>query len=159
MSLVQELTALAELHKNGSISDTEFTQAKGLLLNKPESSPIAKSDPKPHAPAQKPQWMKPWGWIVTCLAILGYCATAYVNWDNGVGLFVGLLNPVFFIGLPLGVYWLARSGELDRINESTLSPGEKPPRVPIRSILFDDGCVGATAPEKPNRQSFLSEED
>lgn len=80
---------------------------------------------KPQAPA--PGWMKPCGYVATAIGVLGFVASVYVElsgvsggWERADGadwlgaLVSGALNPFFFIGLPLGLYWLSRCGELKR---------------------------------------------
>jgi len=66
--------------------------------------------------------MRPWGWLLTWLGVVGFAASAYVNWKSGretEALIAGLLNPLCFIGIPVGLYWLSRSGALRDFNEST----------------------------------------
>jgi hypothetical protein len=76
------------------------------------------------APDPAPTWMKPLGWIFFLVGILGFCASAYTTWpqkrypsseDYWGAMIAGVLNPLFFVGVPLGLYWLSRCGELRRM--------------------------------------------
>jgi hypothetical protein len=140
MGLADELAKLAELHRTGALSDAEYGAAKARLIEGapattevqhpvPQSVPVA----PPKDSDAPPKWMKPWGWFLVWLGALGFGASAYVNWRTDhemAALLAGLLNPMFFIGMPIGLYWLVRSGVtvdgvLTAINHSTLSEEEK----------------------------------
>jgi len=62
-----------------------------------------------------PSWMRPWGYAFTIIGGLAFVAGAIKEYSVSrvppmVAVIVaGLLNPIFFIGLPLGVYWVRRS--------------------------------------------------
>lgn len=141
MGIADELAKLAELHRTGALTDAEYAAAKTRLIDgppvvptplRPAAEQVAARSPasNPDAP---PKWMKPWGWFLVWLGTLGFGASAYVNWRTDhemAALLAGLLNPMFFIGMPIGLYWLARSGVtaggvLTSINHSTLSEEEK----------------------------------
>jgi hypothetical protein len=72
------------------------------------------------APPPSGEWMKVAGYVSVGLGALAFIASVYVNWEprkttNPDGaILAGLLNPLFFIGVPLGIYWLRRSGEFER---------------------------------------------
>lgn len=58
------------------------------------------------------------------IALLGFAASFWVELQGYprvkrdeaeawfVSAFSGAINPLFFVGLPLGLYWLSRCGEL-----------------------------------------------
>ncbi len=62
-----------------------------------------------------PSWMRPWGYAFTIIGGLAFVAGAIGECFREpdppmVAVIVaGLLNPIFFIGFPLGIYWLRRS--------------------------------------------------
>ena len=68
-----------------------------------------KTQAKWKAPNPKPTWMKPWGYGLLVLGVLGFLASALVERTLLGALISGLLNPLFFVGCPLGYYWLSRS--------------------------------------------------
>jgi hypothetical protein len=145
MNVIDELSRLADLHRDGTLTDDEFARAKALLLGRPANfaepaegsvTPDRTSAPPNTSPAPPPKtapsWMRPWGWLLTWIGVVAFAATTYVNWNADharVGLIAGVLNPVFFIGVPVGLYWLKRSGELDRLLEpdhvARLHPDQK----------------------------------
>ena len=145
MGLVDELAKLSELHQTGALSDSEYAAAKARLIEGLPTGPVVQQ-PLPVPTTQlaqqdsgaAPKWMKPWGWFLVWLGGLGFGASTYVNWRTDheqAALLAGLLNPMFFIGMPIGLYWLARSGVtvggmLTAINRSTLSEEEKRRRGP-----------------------------
>jgi hypothetical protein len=54
-----------------------------------------------------PSWRLPAGLISMALGLLAFCASAATGGGTAAGsLLAGLLNPIFFIGVPLGLYWL-----------------------------------------------------
>src|SRR5208282_5013167 len=61
-----------------------------------------------------PPWMRPWGYVLTTLGGFAFVASAVneclASHDPPLVaiIFSGLLNPLFFVGVPLGVYWLRR---------------------------------------------------
>lgn len=79
-------------------------------------------------PAPVPVWMKPWGYVAAGVGALAFAASVFADlsevtggWENADGsewlgaIVSGALNPLFFIGLPLGLYWLSQCGELKRL--------------------------------------------
>lgn len=139
MGLADELAKLAELHRAGALNDAEYAAAKARALgDTPIPMPpcaLGSADPGPRASdlERRPEWMKPWGWFLVWLGGLGFGTSTYVNWRSNYvteALLAGLLNPVLFIGMPIGLYWLARSGVtvagvLTAINQSTMSEEER----------------------------------
>jgi hypothetical protein len=135
MGIADELAKLAELRRAGALTDAEYAAAKTRLIDGAPVAPVPpqpvadpEAAPPPSNPDAPPKWMKPWGWFLVWLGALGFGASAYVNWRTDhemAALLAGLLNPMFFIGMPIGLYWLARSGVLAAINHSTLSEEEK----------------------------------
>ena len=65
-----------------------------------------------------PSWMRPWGYAFTIIGGLAFAAGVIDEYSASrdppmVAVIVGgLLNSIFFIGLPLGVYWLRRSKKI-----------------------------------------------
>jgi hypothetical protein len=51
------------------------------------------------------EWMRPASVIAVITAVAGFVA----SYNVGGGWIAGLLNPLFFVGLPLGIYWWRRS--------------------------------------------------
>ena len=55
-------------------------------------------------------WMCPLGWVAAGFGVLGFVASAYVDWERTADVLsavvAGVLNPLFFVGFPLGLYWL-----------------------------------------------------
>lgn len=87
------------------------------------------------APQPAGEWMKPAGYTAVVIALAGFVATVCVNWGPGeyadslatfdfVAILAGVLNPLFFIGVPLGYYWLQRCGEIDRIRKALSPPAD-----------------------------------
>ena len=62
-----------------------------------------------------PTWMRPWGYAFTIIGGLALASGVIGEYSASrnppmVAVIVsGLLNPIFFIGFPLGVYWVRRS--------------------------------------------------
>ncbi|MFO0845836.1 MAG: SHOCT domain-containing protein [Gemmataceae bacterium] len=134
MNVVQELSKLAELHQAGAITSEEYDKAKSLVLA-PGHAEVPSAPQVPSATGEVatggqtyasvapscPQWMAPWGWLFVWVGLVGYFASAYYRWndfDSTQGLIAGFLNPLFFLGVPIGLYWLGRSGVLLRIRNS-----------------------------------------
>jgi hypothetical protein len=127
MSLPDELVKLAELHRSGALTDAEYAAAKSRLIDGPVQAPppqaskpvAALLDPAPTAVAASqtasetpPKWMRPWGWFLVWIGGLGFFASAYINWKpdrEEAALIAGLFNPMFFVSMPIGLYWLFRS--------------------------------------------------
>ena len=57
-----------------------------------------------------PGWYLPAGVIAVITALLAFFASAAVGGGGDAfgSILAGLLNPLFFVGMPLGVYWLSR---------------------------------------------------
>lgn len=65
------------------------------------------------SPVQKPpDWMLPAGGIVIAVAIVGFVASGATGGgpSREGAMTAGALNPLFFIGLPLGLCWLYGTG-------------------------------------------------
>ncbi len=83
-----------------------------------------------------PEWMKPLGYVVFTIGMLGFAASFWVDLQSSpshkhddldqwlISAFVGLFNPLFFVGVPLGIYWLSRCGELKRLSGSPTAPSK-----------------------------------
>jgi len=83
--------------------------------------PTTKAVWKPEAPA--PAWMSPFGKLVSAVGMLGFVASVYVEYNKQLWVknytaiaLCGILNPLFFVGLPLGLYWMWRSGSFKQGN-------------------------------------------
>jgi len=61
---------------------------------------------------QSPGWFLPAGIVAVMLGTLGFLGSAAVGGGGDFfgSLLAGLLNPLFLVGFPLGVYWLYRFG-------------------------------------------------
>jgi hypothetical protein len=59
-----------------------------------------------------PQWMQPAGLIAVVIGGVGFIASGAIGGGPTLAgaLAAGALNPLFFIGVPLGLYWLYRTG-------------------------------------------------
>jgi hypothetical protein len=70
--------------------------------------PVVSQTPEVSATASKAEWMLPAGWVTFGLGIAGFIASYNVGGGGTVngGIVAGLLNPLFFVGVPLGLYWL-----------------------------------------------------
>ena len=91
-------------------SDFPCPMCKYALLT---SRPLERTRRLPSDSA--PSWMRPWGYAFTIIGGLAFVAGAIGEYFREpdppmVAVIVsGLLNPIFFIGLPLGIYWVRRS--------------------------------------------------
>ena len=94
-----------------------------------------------------PDWRRPWGIIMVCIGALAFLASAVIGGDGDLAtaVFAGALNPLFFVCLPLGIYWLRLSivdgGELgiyrDAVRRQPMNAGARyacPVAVPLRSV-------------------------
>ena len=89
---------------------------------KPPKEPRAASDATKTIPPvlekSIPRWFIPAGCVSLIVGLLAFCASAAVGGGAGpgdspgvrmlTGLVAGALNPLFFVGFPLGMYWLIR---------------------------------------------------
>ncbi len=101
-------------------------------------------------PTAAPEWMKPLGYVVFVIGMLAFVASFWVDLQSSphhkhddldqwlISAFVGLFNPLFFVGVPLGLYWLSRCGELKRLlggpnqpSKPLLKPTTPKPRRPV----------------------------
>lgn len=95
----------------------------------PDLSPLPSEAPN----LQCPGWLLPAGVVSLVLAVLGFLASAATGGKGNLfaGLLAGVLNPLFFVGLPLGIYWLwqhAKSAQPCSPSPPT-SPGESNPKL------------------------------
>ncbi len=110
------------------------------------------------------EWRLVAGWLSLGLGIAGFIASyrldpkPYGNTDGALA--AGLLNPLFFIGVPLGIYWLKVSGAFATIFGSP-EPGPAPLRL-LRAAQSRPGTPPATAikrataPEIPSSASLAN---
>lgn len=106
MNQVADLEKLAALRDNGVLTEEEFSKAKARIVSH-------LTDPN-----KAPLWMKPWGIYVTLIALAGCSLITYSNWSNyhiEANAVVFVLNPFFLFVLPLGLYWLYRSGQFNSL--------------------------------------------
>lgn len=56
------------------------------------------------------RWMFPAGCVSLVIGLLGFVASAGVAGGGTPegSLVAGLLNPLFFVGVPLGLFWIVR---------------------------------------------------
>lgn len=107
-----------------------------------QTRPIERrQQPRDAGVRQTGEWKRPAGIVALTLGVLGFLASAIVQGrgDFGVGLMAGLLNPLFFVGVPLGVYWLRA---LDNARHSNRDP----PRVRAESRENTNPAAKITAP-------------
>lgn len=76
-----------------------------------------------------PEWMRTAGAIAVIVGILGFVASTAVGGGGTLGgaIIAGMLNPLFFVGVPLGLYWLHRGGAFAPSSETY---GKPPIRMP-----------------------------
>lgn len=121
------------LEKRAAMEESEarLKQLKGppkhecpivLLDRAPEPPPTIQPSPTSETPSMKeagmerqrqaaPGWFRPAGIAAVALGVLAFCAEVAQehNRDVAVNMFSGMTNPLFFVGVPLGLYWLYRS--------------------------------------------------
>ncbi len=104
-----------------------------------------------------PSWFLPCGVIAIILAILGFLASAAVGGGGNFfgAILAGCVNPLFFVGLPLGVYWLrryarntARTG-VDRSTTNLMSCPDCAHLVSRRA----ESCPSCGCPISPPKES------
>ncbi len=99
----------------------------------PKMKFLVEPEPKQH---DCPGWFRPAGIVATILGLLAFLSSfAYGGGGTFAGgLVAGLLNPIFFVGFPLGIYWLRRYGNRRATSHpasssATLSRGESNPKL------------------------------
>lgn len=110
MNQVADLEKLAALRDNGVLTEEEFSKAKARIVSHLVD------------PNKAPLWMKPWGVYATLIALVGCSLITFANWDNyhiEANAIVFVLNPLFLVVLPLGLYWLYRSGQFEPSRPTT----------------------------------------
>lgn len=106
-----------------------------------------------------PEWMRTAGATSVVVGILGFIASAAVGGGGTLegAILAGMLNPLFFVGVPLGFYWLNRGGAFAPSPETYgRTPIRKPPPpapiqpkpvpisktpVPARPTPSGNGCI------------------
>jgi hypothetical protein len=86
-----------------------------------------------------PSWMGPAGGWALAFGILGFVASAAVGGGPSLegALVAGVTNPLFFIGVPLGLYWLARSNSgssASRLSGDGFPALDPPPALPSKPL-------------------------
>ncbi len=85
-----------------------------------------------------PSWMRPWGYTFTIIGGLAFAVgvireySASSNPPMVAVIVAGLLNPIFFIGLPLGIYWLRRSKKSQPL--AAIDSGKPDSTVPCEKL-------------------------
>jgi len=82
------------------------------------------ASPRRPREGERPQWMLPAGIASVVIGLFAFCASAAIEGSAGPSaspdgrgiavlgsLLAGSLNPLFFVGVPLGAYWLYRSAQ------------------------------------------------
>ena len=69
--------------------------------------------PKTTRGSRAPAWFLPAGIACLVIGLLAFVASAAVSREGDAAgrILVGITNPLFFVGVPLGIYWLVRSGK------------------------------------------------
>lgn len=80
---------------------------------------------------EAPAWFLPAGVIALILGVLGFLGSAAVGGGGSAegSLLAGLTNPLFFIGLPLGIYWLYQTRRQGVNPSRRTSPDEANPKL------------------------------
>ena len=80
-------------------------------VEKPVVVPVAAERIEVPATTRKAEWMLPAGWAALILGVVAFIASYNVGPRQGVDarLLQALMNPLFFVGVPLGLYWIKRS--------------------------------------------------
>ena len=79
---------------------------------RPSPSVAAKERPELDGPfairKSAPEWYTPAGVIAVVTGVAGFIASAAVGGGRQIEdkMLAGALNPLFFVGVPLGIYWL-----------------------------------------------------
>lgn len=114
------LIVLVAVAKPGTTSEPtcEPQETTAPVPQSPEDLPSCPPYSQPHqavSPVQPPApgWFLPAGIACLMLAILAFLASAALGGGGTVAgaLLAGLINPLFFIPMPLGVYWLYCVGQ------------------------------------------------
>ena len=84
-------------------------------VEQPAAVPAAPTTPEVPITASKAEWQLPAGWVTFGLGIAGFIASYNVAGGGTVegGIVAGLTNPLFFVGVPLGIYWVRNAQMLD----------------------------------------------
>lgn len=64
-----------------------------------------------------PPWMMGSGWVALIVGVVGAIASFFVNEGAKhpeIGLVSAILNPMFFVGVPLAIYWINRATDSGR---------------------------------------------
>jgi len=91
-------------------TDIPCPRCKYALLT---SRPLERTRRLPSDPV--PSWKQPWGYFLTIIGASAFVAGVIEECSVSrnppmVAVIVsGLLNPIFFIGFPLGIYWVRQS--------------------------------------------------
>ena len=101
----------------GSISDNPSGQQQqptstGDASDRPVRSAPSNSPNRTGPNNSAPEWMPTAGVVAVVIGVLGFIASGAVGGGPTLGgaIAAGVLNPLFFIGVPLGLYWLYRAG-------------------------------------------------
>ncbi len=93
-------------------------EPEGHIQWRPPQSDASEHDPDDKAGQRQavpngrkkiiPNWYLPVGLVSVCIAAAGFMASANLGGGGGTdaAMLAGALNPLFFVGGPLGLYWL-----------------------------------------------------
>ncbi len=128
--------------------------------------PLVVVDPVTHVrwrPEQgAPSWMKPWGYVLTIIGGLAFFASMGRELSASHDppflalIIAGITNPFFFIGVPLGIYWLRRRKRCLRyfhqfpVSSST-SPSNYPPTTRTLGDLAGPSFPDVHTPSQDTR--------
>jgi len=122
------------------------------------SAPAKRSEATPQT---APRWFFPAGVVAIGIGLLAFCASAVFGSGAEPGdpprfrflaaLLSGALNPLFFVGVPLGLYWLYRSGHRPPQHQPPGAPSSPANNNPSLTHCPDcGGHVSRRAPTCPH---------
>ena len=107
-------------------------------VEKPVVDPVVSKPPEVPATTHSVEWMLPAGWVSFGLGIAGFIASYNVGPPQRVEerLLQAVLNPLFFIGVPLGFYWHANHRKARKFGVDGMYSSRPP-----RQTLSLWGCI------------------
>ena len=98
-----------------------------------------------------PSWMRPWGYAFTIIGGLAFVAGVIEEYSASrnpsmIAVIVGgLLNPIFFIGFPLGIYWVCRSKKSYPL--AAIASGKPDSTVPCEELEHPLAAIASGKPD------------